>query len=91
MAPAGIRCKPCDRNTPVEDGAPNRISGRYAARLSSRCALLGANAALRAAKFELGAAHKQQRARPEGLTLLYLARPTGFEPVTPAFGVRAST
>ena len=31
---------------------PDRISGRYAARLSSRCALLGANAALRAARFE---------------------------------------
>ena len=35
-----------------KSGAPDRISGRYAARLSSRYALLGANAALRAARFE---------------------------------------
>jgi hypothetical protein len=35
-----------------EIDAPDRISGRYAARLSSRFALLGANAALRAARFE---------------------------------------
>ncbi len=34
-------------------GAPGEIAGRYATRLSSGFALLGANAALRAAQFEL--------------------------------------
>ena len=41
------------------------------------------NAALRAAKFEF--ARLQNRKAPNGAFQMF-ARPTGFEPVTPAFG-----
>jgi hypothetical protein len=55
--------------TPFISGAPDRISGRFAARLSSRYALLGANAALWAAKFEPASRRKTTKA-PQGGFLL---------------------
>ena len=54
--------------------------------LSSAFGLLGANAALRAASFE----SVREAGKTKGPSLrgpfVFLARPTGFEPVTPAFG-----
>ena len=54
--------------------------------LSSRFALLGTNAALRAARFEPVGKLEKQKAPRRGANFAFLARPTGFEPVTPAFG-----
>ena len=53
-------------------GAPDRIAGRYATRLSSRYALLGANAALRAARFEFPEhAANKKGSYPMGMTPSY--------------------
>ncbi len=48
-------------------------------------ALFGSNAALRAARFEPGGRLKIQKGPVKG-PLYFLARPRGFEPLTPAFG-----
>ena len=49
------------------------------------CPAVLSNAALRAARFE--SVGLKNKTAPNGAWgLLFLARPTGFEPVTPAFG-----
>ena len=64
---------------------PTGLAAANAARLSARYTRLGTNAALRAARFESVGKLEKQKAPQRG-ALVFLARPTGFEPVTPAFG-----